>query len=796
MFVPVSWLKEYVDINNIDIKEFCDKMIMSGSNIEETHSFGQNIQDVVVGKILEIEKHPDADKLSICSVDVGEEKLTIVTGATNIKEEDYIPVVKAGGILPGGIEIKKGELRGVESNGMLCSAKELGFSDNVIPVAHKDGIFILDKAYPLGIDIVDALELKEEIVEFEITPNRPDCLSMIGIARETAAVFLKTLTYPDTKVNNEMDNVNNYISIEIKKPELCKRYVGRVVKDIKIEQSPWWLQKKLITSGVRPINNIVDITNYVMLEYGQPLHAFDLDYLAGNKIIVDTARDHQRFTTLDDAERELDSSMLLINDGEKGVALAGVMGGVNSEVKDDTTMILIESASFNADNIRATSKKLGLRTEASSRFEKGIDSNLCLDAVNRVCKLIEILGAGTVVKGTVDVYPKVEEPKIIKVRANRINTLLGTKLRIDEIADIFKRLEMKVECQNDDLYVEPPTVRLDLKSEIDFLEEVARIYGYDNLDITVPKGNVQGVKTNKQILEDMVKETLIALGINEIQTYSFVSPKGVDMIKLNESSMKRNFVKLINPLGEENSVMRTTLIPNMIEVLVRNYNRNIPNAAAFEIGRVFLPVENEKLPMEPVSFVLGMYGEKNDFYQLKGIVEAVLEKIGIKDIEFLPEKHHPTFHPGRCANILYKDTFIGTIGELHPDVAENYDIGTRTYIAEMDFENILMVANTEKYYAPLPKYPAMVRDMALVVEEQTYVKEIEDIVKQYGGKILEKIELFDIYRGKQVKEGYKSVAYSLTYRNLNKTLTDEEVSAVHQSILEALKEKLGVTLRD
>lgn len=795
MLVPISWLKEYVNIDGIELEDFCNKMIMSGSNIEEVHAYGEGIKKVVVGKVLEVGKHPDADKLFVITVDIGSETLTIVTGADNVRKDDYVPVVQSGGWLPGGVKIKKGKLRGIVSNGMLCSAQELGFGDHVVPSAIKEGILILDKAYPLGMDIVEALELKEETVEFEITPNRPDCLSMMGMAREAAAVFYDTLKYPSTLINNEEDDIKNYISIEIKKPELCKRYTARVVKDIKIRQSPWWLQKRLMTSGVRPINNIVDVTNYVMLEYGQPLHAFDLRYISGNKIIVDTASDNHKFITLDETERQLDTDMLLINDTEKGVGLAGVMGGMNSEIKDDTTCILIESANFDADNIRATSKKLGLRTEASSRFEKGIDPNLCLDAVNRACKLIEEMEAGTVVSGVEDVYPNIEKPNTIKVRTKRINELLRLDMGTDALAELYTRLEMDVEQKGDDLYIQPPTARLDLKEEIDFLEEAARIYGYDNLDVTVPQGNVQGGRSKKQDLQNIVKETLLAVGANEIQTYSFVSPKGIDMIKMPQESIKRNFVKLVNPLGEENSVMRTTLIPNMMDVLVRNYNRNISKVTAFELGRTFIPTESE-LPHESINLVLGTYGEGNDFYKLKGIVETLLCKIGVRGAEYEPETNHSSFHPGRCANILYKDICLGVMGEIHPDVAENYDISTRTCLCELDFEALFLNADIEKIYSPLPKYPGIDRDMAIVVEEKVYVKEIESIIKELGGKILEKVELFDVYRGKQVKEGYKSVAYALMYRDLNKTLTDEEVSKVHLRIVEALKDRLGAELRD
>jgi phenylalanyl-tRNA synthetase beta chain len=800
MFVPVNWLKEYVEIEDIDIKKLSEDMIMSGSNIENVNEVGQGITGVVIGKILRIEEHPDADKLSVTCVDVGEEVLTIVTGASNVCEGDFIPVVKVGGVLPGNVKIKKGKLRGVESYGMLCSARELGYEDKVIPVSHRDGIFILEGEYEVGMDIFEALDMKDHVIEFEITPNRPDCLSIIGLAREAAAVYEKKVKYPEIKVQKEEGHIEDYVSIEIKRPDLCNRYVGRVIKDIKIKKSPWWLEQRLMNAGVRPINNIVDVTNYVMLEYGQPMHAFDMRYVEGQKIIVDTAKDGEIFTTLDGAERKLNEPMLLIKDGEKAVGLAGVMGGLNSEVKDDTQVILLESANFDADNTRATSKKLGLRTEASSRYEKGLDPNLCLDAINRACYLIELLGAGTVVGGIIDQYENADQfqAEEVVVRGSRINQLLGTEIANSEIANIFKRLEIHVKEEGDILHCTPPTIRLDLKNEVDFLEEAARIYGYDKLPITLPKGNVQGGKRPKRTLEDLAKETLISLGLNEIQTYSFVSPKGVDMIRVPEDSIKRNFVRILNPLGEENSVMRTTLIPNMLEVLLRNVNRNNDSAMAFECGKVFLNMKEGKdaLPEEPTHIAIGMYGDKIDFYALKGVVEELLEKMGMKKLEFIPESTNSTFHGGRCAKVYYQDTYIGILGELHPDVIDNYDLGQRVYMAELDFEKIYSCADTVKYYKPLPKYPSIGRDIALVVKEEVYVKQIEDIITKNGGSILEKIELFDIYRGKQVKEGHKSAAFALTYRDANKTLTDEEVAKVHHKVVKALEDELEATLRD
>ncbi|WP_027398716.1 phenylalanine--tRNA ligase subunit beta [Anaerovorax odorimutans] len=800
MLVPINWLKEYTKID-VSVDEFCDKMIMSGSNIETAQYFGDGIEKVVVGKVLSIEKHPDADKLVITKIQISnkeEESIQIVTGAKNLFVGAYVPVALHGSKLPGGKSIKKGKLRGIESNGMLCSAGELGFDDKVIPVAHKDGIWILDKEYKLGQDIVDALELKNAVVDFEITPNRPDCLSMIGMARETAATLNGELKYPDTKCEKEEGSAEDYISVEIKNSELCRRYVARVVTDVKIEQSPWWLQKRLIYAGMRPINNIVDITNYVMLEYGQPIHAFDIRNVEDNKIIVDTAEEGEIFTTLDGSERKLTKDMLLIKDGKKGVALAGVMGGLNSEIQEDTGSILIEAANFNGDSIRATSKKLALRTEASSRYEKGIDPNLCETAADRVCKLIEILGAGKAAKGKVDVYPNKIDKHTVSVRVNRVNSVLGINLNVKQMEEIFKSLEMEVLQDGDILKVTPPTIRQDLEEEIDFIEEIARIYGYDKMPVTIPRGNAEAAKSKERSLKDLARDSMVAMGANEVQTYSFVSPKGVDNVRIDEDSWERNFVKLINPLGEENSVMRTILTPNMMEVLGRNYSRNIPSVRAFEIGNTFFKSldEQQPLPEEYDSMVIAAYGESESFYTLKGMVEELLEKLGIHGATYESESEYGVYHPGRCARIIYKDYELGIMGEIHPDVTEKYGIGVRAYCCELAFDNVMKNSNTERFYSPLPKYPSMTRDIALIVEEEITVAQIENIIKEEGKKLLESVALFDVYRGKPINEGMKSVAFTLVYRSPDKTLTEEEVTKVHNNVLAALKDKINAVLRD
>ncbi|MFA5634400.1 MAG: phenylalanine--tRNA ligase subunit beta [Anaerovoracaceae bacterium] len=797
MLVYKEWLDEYCSVDR-SIEEFSDRMIMSGSNIETVEQFGKGIDNIVVGRLESIERHPDADKLLVCIVDVGaEEPVQIVTGAGNVFEGAYVPVILHGGRLPDGTVIKRGKLRGMESSGMLCSAKELGYDDKVIPVAHKDGIWILDKEYPLGMDIVEALELSGAVIDFEITPNRPDCLSMVGMAREAAATFDESLRYPDNKCKEEKGNVEDYVSVEINRPELCRRYVARVVTDVKIQQSPWWLQRRLMYAGMRPINNIVDITNYVMLEYGQPIHAFDIRNIKGNRICVDTAKDGELFTTLDETERSLSEDMLLIKDGERSVAIAGVMGGLNSEIVGDTTTIIVESANFQEDNIRSTSKKLGLRTEASSRFEKGVDPELAGTAADRVCYLIELLGAGTVVKGAVDSYPVKKEAAPVEVRLSRVNQVLGIQLSLNELNTIFQSLEMETEMAEDKIRVLPPSVRLDLSKEIDFVEEAARIYGYDKLPTTLPKGNSESGKTMLQQLRDLAKDSLVGMGYKEIQTYSFVSPKGVDHIRMAEDSPEREMIKLLNPLGEENSVMRTTLTPNMLEALSRNFTRNIADVRAFELGNTFhKDTGSDGLPTERESLCIACYGEGEDFFTLKGVASELLNKMGIREAEFVSESASGTYHPGRCAVIKYNNLTLGVIGELHPDVMETYDIAAKTWCCELDFSRLAEAANTEHYYSPLPKYPSTSRDISMLVDEDVTVASMKTIIQNNGSGLLEKVELFDIYRGKQVPEGKKSASFTLTYRAPDRTLTDSQTNEVHESILKALSEELNAVLRD
>ena len=797
MLLPVKWLGEYVNIDE-DSKVLADNLTLSGSHVESIISLDKGIENVVVGKIIKLEKHKDADKLFITMVDIGEETIQIVTGATNLKEGDYVPVALVGAKLPNDIYIEKTNFRGVDSYGMLCSLKELGYEDNIIPKYQRDGIFVFDKEYPLGTTVDKVLGLYGEIIEFEITPNRPDCLSIVGMARETAATFNKKLKFPEIKVTNEVEDIKDYVeSIEMDK-ELCNRYYTRVIKDINIKESPLWLQIRLMEAGVRPISNIVDITNYVMLEFGQPLHAFDLDKLKGRKIIVRRAKDEEKIKTIDDIERKLSSSNLVIGDEEGPIAIAGVMGGMDTEVTEETTTVLLESANFNSKSVRLTAKGLNLRTEASSRFEKGIDPNLCEIAAERVCQLVEETGAGKVVKGKIDVYENIREEKTIKLRPEKVNNLLGTNLNTDEMIDYLERLELKTSLDGDRIDVTVPTYRLDLNMEVDLIEEIGRLYGFHNIPIKPLVGVLtRGEKSYQRIVEDRARTVLQGMGINEVMTYSFISPKAYDKIKVEVNSQLRDYIKLINPLGEDYSVMRTTLMPNMLDLLSRNYNHGVTECFTYEIGNIFIPKELpiKELPMEKKMLSIGMYGDL-DFYDIKEVVQILFERLGIKGYEYVPEKNNPTYHPNRTANINHKGKNIGIIGEIHVDVVENYDMETKVYMAHLDFDEITRESNLERKYKPLPKYPGITRDIAIVVDRDVLVGDLEKIMWKHSEGLIEKVELFDIYTGGQILEGKKSVAFSITYRSYERTLKDEEVNIIHQKIVEDLEKKFNAKLRD
>lgn len=795
MLVPVKWIRDYVNID-MDTVEFADKMTMTGTKVETVEFLGEEISNVVVGQIKEITQHPNADKLVVCQVNVGEEELVqICTGAKNVLEGDFVPVAKVNSTLPGGIKIKKGKLRGEASHGMLCGAEELGIDENLVNERSKDGIYILNDMENLviGQDIKEFLGLNDAIIDFELTANRPDCRSMIGIAREAAITIGQKIKYPEIEVKACDEDID--FEVKIENPKLCPRYGARIVKDVKIEPSPYWMQRRLIEAGVRPINNIVDITNFVMLEQGQPLHAFDLNELPNGKIVVRNAVEGEKFTTLDEVERTLDKDMLVITDGEKPVAIAGVMGGLNSGITDNTTAVLFEGAAFNADSIRLTSKKLGLRTESSGRYEKGVCTELSITGVERACQLVEMLGAGRVLRGTVEDYPAKQEAQSLAVNPSRIIKNIGIDLSLDGFVKILKDLEFKCDLKSDDeVVIEVPPFRLDIEQEADIYEEIARIYGFENIPSEQLEGNATaGVKTPQQKFMDKIKDTATSIGLYEILTYSFVSPKSLDKIKLPEDDKKRDYITLINPLGEDTSVMRTTMMPSMLNVLYTNVSRKVESGLAFECGHTFTPQEG--LPIETNHLCVGMYGKDVDFFVLKGALETILDSVGFENYEIIPETNNTTFHPGRCATIMYNNIYIGTFGEVHPEVIDNYNLGQRVYLAELDLDLIFENSDRTIIYNPLPKYPSTSRDIALLVKDDVIVKQIEDIIKANGENLLESYKLFDVYKGSQIADGYKSIAYSIIYRSKDKTLTDEDVNKVHQNIIRELEEKLDAKLR-
>lgn len=796
MLLPIQWLKDYIDSDKSG-KELADGLTLSGSHVESIERLNKGVAGVKVGRIKSIEKHPDADKLVVCIIDMGSEDLQIITGARNVNEGDYVPVATIGSKLPGGIEIEKTNFRGLDSYGMLCSLKELGFSDSVISKEGKDGILILDKEYPLGADLVNILDLDNEVIEFEITPNRPDCLSIIGMAREAAATFKLDLKEPEIKIENEEGQIEDYLeAIEVESPN-CPRYYARVVKDVKIGPSPMWMQRRLMEAGMRPINNMVDITNYVMLEYGEPLHAFDLDKIEGKKIVVRQAREGESILTLDKVERNLDPEDLIIADRENPVAIAGVMGGFDSEVTEDTKTVLLEGANFNEKSVRLTSKKFAFRSEASNRFEKGLDPNLAELAVNRVCQLVEETGTGRVVAGFIDVYKEKPEEKTIDLRPERANLLLGLDLEVDQMLGYLNSLGLKSIYEGNLIRTEIPSFRLDLDIEADLIEEIGRMYGFHNIESKPLIGTLtRGHKPYEKTIEDKAKTMLLSLGFNEVMTYSFISPKAYDKIQAPEGSDLRKYIKLINPLGEDYSSMRTTLIPTMMELLSRNYRRGVESTYTFEIGNIFLPKELpvKEEPIEKKVLSIGFYGQ-DDFYYLKESVDKTLERLGIQGVEYVREEKNPSFHPGRRARLIHQGQELGILGEIHIDVCENYEINTRVYMAQLDFDLIVKLADFNRKYKPLPKYPSSSRDIALIVDEEIMVGDLEKIILSHGAGLIEKIELFDIYRGDQIPEDKKSIAISIVYRSYERTLKDKEVNKIQDAIIEDLENKLGGKLR-
>ena len=790
MDLSLNWLKEFVDTGCTDPREFSEKMTMSGSKVEGYTLTAEEIDKVVVGKVLEIEKHPDADKLVICQVDVGNETIQIVTGANNLTVGDLVPVALDGSTLPGGVKIKKGKLRGVVSNGMMCSLGELKLTQNDFPYAIENGIFVLQEECKPGDNIVDVLNLDDTIVEFEITPNRQDCLSVIGLAREAAVTFDKPLKLHKPVVKECGGDVNEYLKVEVKAPTLCTRYMARVVKDIKIEPSPLWLRERLRSMGVRPINNIVDITNYVMLEYGQPMHAFDYRFVKGNNIIVRTAENGEKITTLDDVERELTDKMLVIANDEGPMAIGGVMGGEYSGIMDDTTTIVFESACFYGASIRNTSRALALRTDASAKYEKGLDPQNCAEALDRACELIDILNCGNVVSGVIDVDNSNYTPATIKLEPEWINAFIGMDVSREKMVQILTDLDFKVDGD----IITVPSYRQDVLHKADIAEEIARFYGYDKIETTQLKGAVNAKYTPEQKAEITINNTLLACGYSEISTFSFISPKFYDKMLVPADSPIRDSVRILNPLGEDTSIMRTFSLPSMMQVLATNYASRNMSAKLYEIATEYVKVEGQELPNEPKKVIIGAYGENYDYFDLKGAVEELIEALNIKDFDIEPVSDIPWYHPGRCAKLMLGGDELGYLGEIHPVAVKNYGIGTKVYCATLDFETLFKHSGAEKIYHKMPRFPATSRDLALICDKDLPVVTMEKAIKNAAPKLIEQVNLFDVYTGNQVESGKKSVAYNIVLRACDRTLTDEETDGAIKKIFKALS-AVGAELR-
>ena len=805
MNTSLKWIEALVPGLAVSAQEYTDAMILSGSKVECYTKLDADLDKIVIGQIQKIERHPDADKLIICQVEIGNGELTqIVTGAPNVKEGDKVPVVLDAGRVagghdgkpaPGGVKIKKGKLRGIESNGMLCSIEELGSNRDMYPEAPEYGIYIFGDDAEVGTSAVTALGLDDTIVEYEITNNRVDCFSILGIAREAAATFEKKFVPPVVTETGNGENVKDYIRVTIQDTDLCPRYTARVVKNIQIAPSPKWMQERLRAQGIRPINNIVDITNYVMEEYGQPMHAYDWDTIAGKEIIVRRAAKDETFVTLDGQERTMDESVLMICDGEKAVGIAGIMGGENSMITDQVHTMLFEAACFDGTNIRLSSKRIGLRTDASAKFEKGLDPNLALAAMNRACQLIEELGAGEVVGGAVDIYSKVKEGRTILFEPDKYNKLLGTKISPETMLEYFGRLELGYDKEKNEVKI--PSWRQDLECDSDLAEEVARFFGYANIPTTLPSGEATtGMLSFKLRLEQVARDIAEFCGFSQAMTYSFESPKVFDKLLLPADSPLRNAVVISNPLGEDFSIMRTISLNGMLTSLATNYNRRNKDVRLYEIGNIYLPkqVPVTELPDERIQFTLGMYGE-GDFYTMKGVVEEFFYKVGMNQkIHYDPNAGKTFLHPGRQANIVYRDTVVGYLGEVHPAVAANYNIKDRVYVAVLDMPYIVEWATFDRKYTGIAKFPAASRDISMVVPKNILAGDIENVFDTRGGKNLESYALFDIYEGSQIKAGYKSVAYSLTFRAKDRNLEEADVTSAMQKILKAL-EGMGIELR-
>ncbi len=805
MHVSYQWLKDYVEID-IDPQELAHRLTLAGLAVDVVEDLGADIEKVVTGRILKIEGHPNADKLVVCTVDVGqEETLQIVTGATNVKEGHVVPVALEGAKLAGGLQIKRSKLRGVESRGMLCSGQELGMESKLLTADMAQGILILPEAVAIGLDAKEVLGLNDSVLELDLTPNRGDALNMIGVARDVAAILKQELKIPVPEFTEGEEKVADLAKVDILDPELCRRYVARLVKGIKIGPSPIWLQNRLRAAGVRPISNIVDVTNYVMLELGQPLHAFDYDKLANHQIIVRRAKEDEKLVSLDNVERTLSPDMLAITDAAGPVAVAGVMGGLDSEVTDNTVNVLIEAAYFHPINVRRTSKALGLRSESSMRFEKGIDINGCLRAANRAAELMQQLAGGTVVAGVIDNFPSPITEKTIQLRPTRVNWVLGVEIPRQDMLEIMQRLQFRVQEQGEDLLVTVPTFRPDITGEWDLVEEVARLYGINRIPETLPTGNsTQGARTAEQQLNWQMREVMTGCGFYEVVTYSFVHPRVFDLMNLPADSKFRNVVRLQNPLSEEQSVMRTVLVPSLLEILQRNLNRRVQNGAIFEIARVFYPVEGQPLPEEvPVLAAVAIGSTPKtwnqparpmDFFYIKGVTEQLLESLGVIDATF--SRHQdPSFHPGRCAKIEVNGELLGVVGELHPNVNENYDLPGRAVAMKLDLKVLQATQRPVKQYQGLTKFPVVERDLAVLVKQEVAASEMLAIIAKAGGDLLKITDIFDVYQGTQVPEGFKSVAFSMKFQASDRTLTDEEINDKMQRIIKSLTAQTGAELR-
>ncbi|MCR2047930.1 phenylalanine--tRNA ligase subunit beta [Acetatifactor muris] len=812
MNTALSWIKAYVPELECTDQEYCDAMTMSGTKVEGFERRDRNLEKIVVGEILSIEAHPDADKLIVCQVNIGAETVQIVTGAHNVKVGDKVPVVLDGGKVAGGhdggplpeegIAIRAGKLRGVPSNGMMCSIEELGSDRNMYPEAPEEGIYIFGEEARPGDDAVELLGLHDTVFEYEITSNRVDCYSVLGVAREAAATFRKPFVPPVVKATGNGEDVNDYISVEVQDPDLCPRYCARVCRNIKIGPSPKWMQRRLAASGIRPINNLVDITNYVMEEYGQPMHAFDLDTIAGHKIIVRRAKDGDEFQTLDGQMRRLDSEVLMICDGEKEVAIGGIMGGEDTKITDKVSTVLFEAAVFHGPNIRKSAKRIGLRTDSSGKFEKGLELHNAEEAVNRACQLIEELGCGEVVGGMVDVaqpaLQSADSRKRLLFQPEKYNRLLGTQVSPEEMLEMFQRLEIEaVEDEEGNTNLLIPYFRQDLNCDADIAEEVARFYGYDRIPTTLPTGEATAGRLSYKLrIEQKAEDIAEYCGFSQGMSYSFESPKVFDRLLLPGDSRLRRAITISNPLGEDFSIMRTVTLNGMLSSLATNYNRRNKNVRLYELGNIYLPKELPltELPDERMQFTLGFYGE-GDFFTMKGVIEEFFTGVGMrKKPVYDPEAEKPFLHPGRQALIRYEDVVVGYLGEVHPEVLDNYEIGVKAYVAVLDLPNVIPFTTFDRKYEGLAKYPAVSRDISMVVPKSVLAGDIEQLIAQRGGKILESYQLFDIYEGAQIREGYKSMAYSITFRAKDRTLEEGDVSASMKKILHGL-EQMGIELR-